>query len=147
MDLQNVCCLLGVGVTTSRFYCAVISPSRYGSSVKEEFEALVMFGLLWSEIILLIAVVGNAWFDLHIIKGFASLHPFESRWLVWLDVVQIGVASLAFTLLLYSASERNKTITIVNPLMDAAAICVFYAVFYPLVLFLLWLVDLALVRF
>jgi hypothetical protein len=147
MDLLHVFYLLGAGLTGSRYCCSVVWPSRYGGSLKEELTALLMFGLLWLGGILLFAVLGNLFFDVQLIADFASWRPFESRWLVWMNGIQLGSTFIAITLLLFFGAMRDEHFKLFNPLMDFAVICVFYAVFCPVALLILWLLDLALVRF
>jgi hypothetical protein len=147
MDLLHVFYLLGAGLTGSRYCCSVVWPSRYGGSIKEELTAILMFGLLWLGGILLAAVLGNLLFDLNLIAGFASWEPFESRWLGGMNSIQLGSTFLAITLLLFFGEMRDKHFTLFNPLMDIIVIIIFYAVFCPAAFMILWLLDLALVRF
>jgi hypothetical protein len=147
MDLLQVFYLLGAGLTGSRYCCSVVWPSRYGGSLKEELTAILMFGLLWLGGILLAAVLGNLLFDVHLIADFASWQPFESRWLGWMNGIQLGAWLLAITLLLFYRDMRDEHFTLFNPLMDFAMISVFYAVFCPTAFLILLLLDLALVRF
>ena len=147
MDLLHVFYLLGAGLTGSRYCCSVVWPSRYGCSLKEELTAILMFGLLWLGGILLAAVLGNLLFDVNLIADFASWEPFESRWLGWMNSIQLGSAFLAITLLLFFGEMRDKHFTLINPLLDIIVISIFYAVFCPAAFLILWLLDLALVRF
>lgn len=147
MDLLHVFYLLGAGLTGSRYCCSVVWPSRFGGTWKEELTAILIFGLLWFGGILLAAVLGNLLFGVQLIADFASWEPFESQWLGWMNGIQLGAGLLAITLLLFYRDMRDEHFTLYNPLMDFAMITVFYAVFCPLVFLILWLLDLALVRF
>jgi len=106
-----------------------------------------MFGLLWLGGILVAAVLGNLLFDAHLIADFVNWKPFVSRWLGWITGIQLGVVLLAVTLFIYFLAMRDEYFARINPWMDFAVICVFYSVFYPVVVLLLWLADLALIRF
>jgi hypothetical protein len=64
-----------------------------------------------------------------------------------MNCIQLGSAFLAITLLLFFGAMRDEHFTLFNPLMDFAIISVFYAVFCPVGLLILCLLDLALVRF
>jgi hypothetical protein len=147
MDLINALYLLGAGLTGSRYCCSVVWPSRYGGSLKEELTAILMFGLLWLGGILIAAVLGNLLFDVNLIADFASWEPFESRWLGWMNSIQLCSAFLAITLLLFFGEMRDKHFTLFNPLIDLIVIIIFYSVFCPAAFLILWLLDLALVRF
>ena len=147
MDLLHVFYLLGAGLTGSRFCCSVVWPSRCGGSLKEELTAILMFGLLWLGGILLAAVLGNLLFGVHLIADLASWQPFESRWLGWMNSIQLGSALLAITLLLFFGEMRDQYFALFNPLMDIIVIIIFYSVFCPAAFLILWLLDLALVRF
>ena len=147
MDLLHVFYLLGAGLTGSRYCCSVVWPSRFGGTWKEEFMVILNFGLLWLGGILIAAVLGNLLFGVQLIADFASWEPFESQWLGWMNGIQLGAGLLAITLLLFYRDMRDEHFTLYNPLMDFAMITVFYAVFCPLVFLILWLLDLALVRF
>lgn len=147
MDLHHVFYLLGAGLTGSRYCCSVVWPSRYGGSLKEELTAILMFGLLWLGGILIAAVLGNLLFDVNLIADFASWEPFESRWLGWMNSIQLCSAYLAITLLLFFGEMRDKHFTLFNPLIDLIVIIIFYSVFCPAAFLILWLLDLALVRF
>ena len=147
MDLLHVFYLLGAGLTGSRYCCSVVWPSRFGGTWKEELTAILIFGLLWLGGILIAAVLGNLLLDVHLIANFSSWEPFESRWLGWINGIQLGAGLLAISLLLFYRDMRDEYFTLFNPLIDFAMISVFYAVFCPAALLILWLLDLALVRF
>ena len=147
MDLLHVFYLLGAGLTGSRYCCSVVWPSRFGGTWKEEFMAILIFGLLWLGGILITAVLGNLLLDVQLIADFAAWQPFESRWLSWITGIQLGTGLLAITLLLFFVDMRDDHFALFNPLMDFAMISVFYAVFCPAAFLILWLLDLALVRF
>jgi hypothetical protein len=147
MDLLHVFYLLGAGLTGSRYYCSVVWPGRFGGSLKEEITAILIFGLLWLGGILVAAVLGNLLFDVQLIADFAAWQPFESRWLGCINGIQLGTGLLAITLFLFFVDMRDEYFTLFNPLMDFAMITVFYAVFCPAAFLILWLLDLALVRF
>jgi len=147
MDLLHVFYLLGAGLTGSRYCCSVVWPSRFGGTWKEELSAILIFGLLWLGGILVSAVLGNLLFDVNLIANFSSWEPFESRWLGWMNGIQLGTSLLAITLLLFFVDMRNEHFTRFNPLMDFVMISVFYAVFCPAAFLILWLLDLVLVRF
>jgi hypothetical protein len=82
-----------------------------------------------------------------LIADFAAWQPFESRWLGCINGIQLGTGLLAITLFLFFVDMRDEYFTLFNPLMDFAMITVFYAVFCPAAFLILWLLDLALVRF
>lgn len=147
MDLLHVFYLLGAGLTGSRYCCSVVWPSRYGGTLKEESIAIVMFGLLWTGGILIAAVLGNLFFEWHLIADFASWQPFESSQLGWINSIQLGTTFLAITLLLYFIAMRDDYFSLFNPWMDLVVICVFYAGFSPAAMLLMWLADWALIRF
>ena len=147
MDLLHVFYLLGAGLTGSRYYCSVLWPNRYGGSFKGELLAILMLGLLWLGSVMITAVLGYIVFDVQLISDLASWHPFQSKWLCWINVGQFGSGSLAITLLLFFDSTRKEIFVLFNPLMDFVLISVFYAVFFPAVLLVLWIADLALVSF
>ena len=147
MDLLHVFYLLGAGLTGSRYCCSVVWPSRFGGTWKEEFMAILIFGLLWLGGILIAAVLGNLLFDVQLIADLAAWQPFESWWLGWMNGIQLGAGLLAITLLLFYRDMRDEYFTLFNPLMDFAMISVFYAVFCPAAFLILCLLDLALVRF
>jgi len=147
MDLMHALYLLGAGLTGSRFYCSAVWPGRYGGSLKDELLVLLMLGLLWIGGVMISAVLVYIVFDVQIISDLASWHPFQSWWLGWMNVGQFGSGFLAITLLLFFDSMRKETFVLFNPMMDFAMISVFYAIFCPAAILLLWLADLALVRF
>lgn len=144
---MHVIYLLGAGLTGSRYYCSAMWPGRYGGSLKDELLVLMMLGLLWIGGVMIAAVLGFMVFDVQIISDLASWQPFQSRWLAWMNVGQFGSGFLAITLLLFFDSMRKETFVLFNPMMDFAMISVFYAIFCPAAILLLWLADLALVRF
>jgi hypothetical protein len=147
MDLLHVFYLLGAGLTGSRYYCSAVWPSRFGGSLKDELLVLLMLGLLWLGGVMIADVLGYIVFDVQIISDLASWQPFQSRWLGWMNVGQFGSVFLAITLFLFFDSMRKETFVLFNPLMDFAMISIFYAIFCPAAILLLWLADLALVRF
>jgi hypothetical protein len=106
-----------------------------------------MLGLLWMGGVMITAVLGYIVFDVQIISDLASWQPFQSRWLGWMNAGQFGSGFLAITLLLFFDSMRKETFVLFNPIIDFAMISVFYAIFCPAAILLLWLADLALVRF
>jgi hypothetical protein len=63
MDLLHVFYLLGAGITGSRYCCSVVWRSLFGSSLKEELTAILIFGLLSLGGILLAAVLWYLLFD------------------------------------------------------------------------------------
>ena len=144
---MHVLYLFGVGLTGSRYYCSAVWPGRYGGSLKDELLVLLMLGLLWIGCVMIAAVLGFMVFDVQIISDLASWQPFQSRWLGWMNVGQFGSGFLAITLFLFFDSMRKETFVLFNPMMDFAMISIFYAIFCPAAILLLWLADLALVRF
>jgi len=147
MDLLHVFYLLGAGLTGSRYCCSMVWPSRYGGSLKEELTTILMFGMLWLGGILVAAVLGNLLFDVHLIANFASWQPFESRYLGWINSIQLSETLLVISLLFYFLAMHDEHSAIFNPLMDSAVICVFFAALCLAALILLWLADLALIHF
>ena len=121
--------------------------AKLGRAAESPIMAILIFGLLWLGGILITAVLGNLLLDVHLIANFSSWEPFESRWLGWINGIQLGAGLLAITLLLFYRDMRDEYFMIFNPLMDFAMISVFYAVFCPVAFLILWLLDLALVRF
>jgi hypothetical protein len=97
--------------------------------------------------ILIAAVLGNLFLNVHVIADFASWRPFESSLLGWISSFQLGVVLLAIALLFYFMAMHDEHYTIINPWMDVFVICVFFAILFVAALIVLWLVDLALIHF
>ncbi|MFM7728322.1 MAG: hypothetical protein ACKO7B_16605, partial [Flavobacteriales bacterium] len=72
---------------------------------------------------------------------------FESSMMESICCIQLATVLLAISLLLYFISMHDEYFARLNPLLDAAVICVFFGGLSLLALFLLQLVDLALIRF